>query len=130
MQLIQNRIPALCIKSKSSFHRSSTVRDLSPQYLTQHHSCEDSLEVGKVVVAEVGYNASVQQHQLERTRLWSDTDHHGVPQVSEGCLPLVLRCDSSSFTGTSDWPPTLDENVARVEIPVDEVIYKHLDVYM
>lgn len=95
-------------------------------YLTQHHSCKDSLEVCEVMVAELGYDAGVQQHQLERTRVWSDTDHHSVPQVSEGRFTLGLPCGTSTVTGTSKRPSTLDQDVPGMEVPMNKVIHKYL----
>jgi len=110
----------------SSFEKLPACTHPFPSYLPQHHSCEDGLEVGEVVVAELGYNPGVQQHQLDRTWVWSDTDHHSVPQVSEGSLPPVLIQGTSTFSGTTKRLPTLDKNVARMEITVDKVIYKNL----
>lgn len=98
-----------------------------PRYLMQHHGCENSLQVGQIVVAELSYDAGVQQYQLERTRVWPDADHHCVPQVSEGGLTMDLPWDTSTVTGTRERPPTLDQNVPGMEIPVDKVVHKHLE---
>lgn len=89
-------------------------------YLSQHHRCEHGLQVGEVVLAQLGHDAGVQQHQLQRTRLRPDADHHCVPQVGERGLTRVSA-------GTRRRPGELDQNVPRMEIPVDKVIHKNLE---
>lgn len=59
-------------------------------YLTQNHSCEDGLQVSQIMLAELSNNACIQQHQPERARIWSDADHHCVPQVCEGGFTVGL----------------------------------------
>lgn len=92
----------------------------------QNHSCENSLEVGQIVVAELGHDSGVQQHQLDRTRVGSDTDHNCVPQVGKGGLPVVVHWDTGRIRGTSESLLTLNQNVARMKIPMDKVIHKNL----
>lgn len=78
------------------------------------------------MVTELGYDAGIQQHQLERTRVWPDADHYGVPQVSEGGLTLGLPWDTSTVSGTVGRPPTVDQNIPGMEITVDKVVHKNL----
>lgn len=92
----------------------------------QHHSCENSLEVSQIVVAELGHNAGVQQHQLDRTRVGPDTDHDRVPQVGQGGLPLMVHWNTGGVRETSERLLTLNQNIARMKIPVNKVIHKNL----
>lgn len=93
-----------------------------PDYLTKHHGGKNSLEVGQVMVAELRYDAGVQQHELQRASIGSDTDHHRVPQVCEGGFTTGPLRDASTDSG----PGTLDQNVPGMEIPMDKVILKNL----
>lgn len=99
-------------------------------YLSQHHSCEDSLQVCKIMVTKLGHDASIQQHQLERIWVRPDADHYCVPQVSEGGLTMGLPRDTSAVTGTRKRPQALDQNVPWMEIRMDKVVHKNLEYTM
>ncbi|KAG7230934.1 hypothetical protein INR49_024962 [Caranx melampygus] len=119
--------------SSFTYKKGNNIRKRQHQWsfslhsFQSHHCCEDSLEVGKVVVTEMCHDAGIQQHQLERTRVRPDTDNHRIPQVSEGGLTLGLPCYTGTVLGTSKGPLTLDQNVARMEVPVDKIVHKDLE---
>jgi len=96
-------------------------------HLMQHHSREHGPEVGEIVVAELGHDAGVQQHQLERTPVRPEADHHRVPQVGEGGLTGGLPRCTGTVGGAGKRSPTVDQNVPGVEISVDKVVHKHLE---